>query len=428
MKKKIGGRRVLGHTVEMKKQTKRPPTRSKLPVLRQLCHLIPPHLVAQLARDLGGEKLARTFSHWSHVVALLYAQLVHAISLNDVCDSLRLHSGPLSTLRGATPPSKNGLSHANKERDPALAQALFWQMLAHLRSLCPALGGRANRRWAGRFTRTIHIVDSTTIELIASCLDWARHRRRKAAAKCHLRLDLQSFLPRFILLDSARHADGHHARAVCAGLCAGEIALFDRAYVDFAHLRDLTQRAIFWVTRAKENHQFRVVKALLKKPAGKILRDDLVLPAVPATRALHPQRLRRVVALVEVDGQEVEMTFLTNHLEWAATSVVALYKCRWQIEVFFKQIKQTLQLADFLGNSARAVRWQVWTALLVYVLLRYLAAASQWGHSLARLWAVTRAALWLRLDLLKLLESYGTAGGSFRMLGAPEQAYLPGLP
>ena len=411
----------------MKNKSQRPPTRSKLPVLRQLCHLIPPHLVSQLARDLGAEKLARTFSHWSHVVALLYAQLVHAISLNDVCDSLRLHSGPLSSVRGATPPSKNGFSHANRERDPALAEALFWKMLAHLQSLCPALAGRAGRRLAGRFTRTIHIVDSTTIELIASCLDWARHRRRKAAAKCHLRLDLQSFLPRFILLDSARHADGHHAWAVCAGLRAGEIVLFDRAYVDFLHLRELTGRGVWWVTRAKENHQFHVVKKLWQKPAGKILRDDLVLLKVPATRALHPERLRRIVALVEVDGQEVAMTFLTNHLEWAAASVVALYKCRWQIEVFFKQIKQTLQLADFLGNSARAVRWQVWTALLVYVLLRYLAAASQWGHSLARLWAVTRAALWLRLDLRALLRSYGTAGGSFRMLGAPEQAYLPGM-
>ena len=157
------------------------------------------------------------------------------------------------------------------------------------------------------------------------------------------------------------------------------------------------------------------------------LRADLVLLAAPATRALHPIRLRRVVALVEMDGQEVELTFLTNHLEWAATSVVALYPCRWQIEVFFKQIKQTLQLADFLDNSARAVRWQVWTALLVYVLLRYLAAVSQWGHSFARLWAVTRSALWLRVDLRALLESYGTAGGSFRMLGAPEQAYLPGM-
>jgi Domain of unknown function (DUF4372) len=103
LRKKVGGREIPGHTVGMKKKTQRPPTPSKLPVLRQLCHLIPPHLVAQLARDLGADKLARSFSHWSHVVALLYAQLVHAISLNDVCDSLRLHSGPLSGLRGATP-------------------------------------------------------------------------------------------------------------------------------------------------------------------------------------------------------------------------------------------------------------------------------------------------------------------------------------
>ena len=412
----------------MKKTFRSQPTRSKLSVLRQLCNLIPTHLVAQLARQHGVDEQARSFSPWSHVVALLYAQLTHAIGLNDVCDSLRLHSGPLSALRGATPPSKNGLSHANRQRDPALAEALFWQMLEHLKSLCPTFaGGRAGRRLAGRFTRAIHVVDSTTLELIASCLDWARHRRRKAAAKCHLRLDLQSFLPRFVLVDTARHADGYHARTVCAGLRAGEIVLFDRAYADFAHLYDLGQRGVFWITRAKESHQFRVVKKLQPKPAGKIRRDDLVLLQVPATRAGHPARLRRIVALVEVDGQEVEMTFLTNNLTWAASSVVALYKERWQIEVFFKQIKQTLQLADFLGNSAAAVRWQVWTALLAYVLLRFAAVRSQWGQSFVRLWAVLRASLWLRLDLAALLKSYGTAGGDLRMLGAPETAYLPGF-
>ena len=412
----------------MKKQSRPQPTRSKLSVLRQLCNLIPTHLVAQLARQHGVDEQARSFSPWSHVVALLYAQLTHAIGLNDVCDSLRLHSGPLSALRGATPPSKNGLSHANRQRDPALAEALFWQMLEHLKSLCPTFaGGRAGRRLAGRFTRAIHVVDSTTLELIASCLDWAKHRRRKAAAKCHLRLDLQSFLPRFVLVDTARHADGYHARTVCAGLRAGEIVLFDRAYADFAHLYDLGQRGVFWITRAKESHQFRVVKKLQPKPAGKIRRDDLVLLQVPATRAGHPARLRRIVALVEVDGQEVELTFLTNNLTWAASSVVALYKERWQIEVFFKQIKQTLQLADFLGNSAAAVRWQVWTALLVYVLLRFAAVRSQWGQSFVRLWAVLRASLWLRLDVAALLQIYGTAGGDFRMLGAPETAYLPGF-
>ena len=134
-----------------------------------------------------------------------------------------------------------------------------------------------------------------------------------------------------------------------------------------------------------------------------------------------------MVALVELDGQWVELTFLTNNLDWSAQTIADLYRCRWQIEVFFKQIKQTLQLADFFGQSANAVRWQVWMALLVYVLLRFLACAAQWEHSFTRLWALVRTALWKKLDVLALLRSYGTAGGSFRMLGQPEAAYLPGF-
>jgi len=161
------------------------------------------------------------------------------------------------------------------------------------------------------------------------------------------------------------------ARELCAGIREGEIVLFDKAYLDFAHLFDLLRRGVWWVTRAKDNMQYRVVKKRLKKPAGKILRDDEVMLKVEASRKFYPQRLRRVVALVEVDGVEREMVFLTNNMDWAAGTVAELYRCRWQIEVFFKQIKQTLQLADFLGNSANAVRWQLWTALLVYVPLRF---------------------------------------------------------
>jgi len=172
---------------------------------------------------------------------------------------------------------------------------------------------------------------------------------------------------------------------------------------------------------------FRVIARRIKKPAGKILRDDEIRLTTPQIRTDYPQRLRCVVALVEVEGVEREMVFLTNHFEWAASTVAELYRCRWQIEVFFKQIKQTLQLTDFLGNSANAVRWQVWTALLVYVLLRYQAFLSRWGSSFVRLWTCGHAALWLKLDALVLLKSYGTAGGDFRLLGQPEAAYLPGF-
>ena len=411
----------------MKKYNKNIPAVAKLNLLRQICNFIPDFLVPKLARATVVQDKARTFSPWSHLVALMYAQLTHSIGLNDVCDALGLHSGPLSSLRGATPPNRNTLSHANKVRPAQMAEQLFWAVLEHLGDLSPGfVSGQAGKRFARKFKRTIHLVDSTTIPLIASCMDWARHRRRKAAAKCHLRLDLQSFLPRFAIVDTARHNDARRARELCAGVQAGEIVIFDKAYVDFSHLADLSMREVFWVTRAKENLNCRVVRPLQAGAFGKVLRDDLIELQTPVSRDAYPVALRRIVALVEVDGREVEMVFLTNNLEWSAQSIVELYRCRWQIEVFFKQIKQTLQLADFLGTTANAVRWQVWTALLVYLLLRYLAFLSNWSHSFSRLFTLIRAALWKKSDVLSLLRCYGTAEGHFRYLAQPEQAYLPG--
>jgi hypothetical protein len=412
----------------MKKKNNIVPAPSKLNLLRQICNFIPQFLVPKLSRETGVEEKVRTFSAWSHVVSLLYAQLTHSIGLNDVCDALSLHSGPLSSLRGATPPSRNNLSNSNKVRPAAMAEKLFWAVFEHLGKLSPRfVSGKAGKRFARKFKRTIHLVDSTTIALIASCMDWAKHRRRKAAAKCHLRLDLQSFLPRFAIVDTAQHNDAKRAREVCAGIKAGEIVIFDKAYVDFAHLADLCMRLIFWVTRAKDNLSYRVVRCIQKGAVGKILRDDLIRLKTPASRREYPELMRRIVALVEVEGREVEMVFLSNNVAWSAESIVELYRCRWQIEVFFKQIKQTLQLADFLGTSANAVRWQIWTALLAYLLLRYLSFVSQWSHSFSRLFTLLRAGLWKKWDLLSLLNIYGTADGHFRYLAQPEQAYFPGL-
>jgi len=298
--------------------------------LAQLCNLIPGHLVGKLARETGVETKARTFSAWSHVVAVLYAQLTHAIGLNDVCDAPHHHTGWLSRIRGATPPSRNGFSHANKHRDAAMAERLFWTVLAHLQSLQPQFGARRRfKGLTGRFKRVIHVVDSTTIQLVASCLDWAKHRRRKAAAKCHLRLDLQSLLPRFAIVDPARDHDAGRAREVCAGIRAGEIVIFDRAYVDFPHLFGLLIRDVFWVTRTKTNVRPRVVKKRLRRPVGNILRDDEVVLVTAQSRGEYPNRLRRVTALVELDGKQVEMEFLTNNFVWSPATVADLYRCRW---------------------------------------------------------------------------------------------------
>ena len=404
------------------------PAMKKYTMFKQVCNLIPPHLVNKLAQEYGVDEKSRTFTPWSHVTALIYAQLTHAIGLNDVCDALRMNRGALATIRGATPPSRNNLSHANKVRDAQMAEALYWAIMEHLMKQSPGFAkGKIRRGYLRRFHKAIYAVDSTTIQLVANCLDWAKHRRRKAAAKCHLRLNLQSFLPACAIIDTAKFHDASQARDVCAALEDGEIVIFDKAYVDFVHLDELTDRGVNWVTRAKDNLQYKVIQRLQTTENPRILKDEIIELTVFKSRQAYPRHLRRIVALVEVDGQDEVLVFLTSQSTWSAWTVAELYRCRWDIEVFFKEIKQTLQLADFLGHNANAVRWQMWMGLLVHLILRYLAYLYSWAHSFTRLFTVVRAVLWRYFYLDDLLNSYGTAKPPGRICGAPELAYLPGF-
>ena len=403
------------------------PAGHQFTTLKQICDLIPRNLVPRLATEYGVDKRSRTFTPWSHVISMVFAQLAHSLSLNDICDTLGHHCGVLTTIRRATPPSRNGLSYANRNRNADMAEALFWETLRSLQRVAPGFGmGRKYCGFPKRFKRIINVVDSTTIRLVANCMDWAKHRRRKAAAKCHMRLDLQTFLPRFAIVKAADTHDATEARKLCADIQAGEIVVFDKAYVDFAHLFCLTGREVFWVTRAKENMQYEVV-CEQTTATDTILRDVRVKLTGPKSGKDYPDTLRLIEALVEIDGKDQTLTFLTNNMQWAPCSICDLYKGRWGIEVFFKQIKQTLQLADFLGYNENAVRWQVWTALLTYMLLRFIAYGSQWHGTFARLFTALRGVLWSRMCMYSLLRLCGTAYGPPRMPAAPYQAYLPGF-
>jgi len=396
-------------------------------LLRQICELIPAHLVPVLARKHDVD--ARTFSAWSHVTSHLYGQLTHAVGLNDICDSLGLNGSALRTVRGATPPKRNTFSHANRTRDFRMAETLYWRMAEHLPSVQHSFGaGKMRNRYLRRFNTAIHAVDSTTIELVANSMDWARHRRRKAAAKCHMNLDLQTMLPRYAIVDTAKFHDSRKAWAVCASLKSGEIVVFDKAYVDFLHLCDLDERGVFWVSRAKSNMQYRVVENLATTSHRSVLRDEIIELTGDRTKNNYDGKILRLVeARIEIDGKEVVMQFITNNFRWSAWTVAELYRARWEIEVFFKELKQTVQLNDFVGHNKNAVQWQIWTALLTHLLMRFLAHLSRWSHSFTRLFTLVRAGLWHRFDIVTFLERYGTAGGSFRMLSCPQQAYLPGF-
>ena len=403
------------------------PSRHKMTVLAQICKLIPGHMVNKLAAKHGVEEQARTFSPWSHVVSLLFTQTSHAMGLNDVCDTLQNHKGVLTTIRRATAPSRNGLSNANRTRKPEMAEDLFWEMLKHLEGISEGFGmARKYCSLPKRFRKTISTMDSSTIKLFANCLDWAKHRRRKAAAKMHLRLNLQEFLPKMIIVKTAGTHDSAEAKELCADVKAGEIVVFDKAYIDYKHLYSMNTRGIFWVSRSKTNMKYKSV-GQHKGSMGKIIRDEIIELTCPNVGKKYPEKLRLVEAWVKIEGKEKRMTFITNNFEWAASSVSDLYKARWGIEVFFKELKQTLQLADFLGYNENAVKWQVWTALLVYLLLRFIAFQSKWGHSFFRLFTVLRGVLWSCLDMFSVLESYGTAGAVVRLRAVPEQGYLPGF-
>ncbi len=236
------------------------PQKHTMSVLAQIASWIPDRIVDNLAAELKIQ--TRSFSAFSHVLAMLYAHLAHSLSLNDVCDDLRNHAGTLRQIRGCTPPSRNGLSHANMTRSADLAEGLFWKLYDSLAKRFPEFLA-SGRKYPGlpyRFkNRTIYAVDSTTIQLSADNLGWAQHRRRKAAAKMHTALDMRSFLPRFVIVKGAKDSDPKTAWELCADLKDGEVAVFDKAYVDFRHLRKLKERGVSWVTRSKDNMQYEVV-------------------------------------------------------------------------------------------------------------------------------------------------------------------------
>lgn len=400
------------------------PAKNKFTIFKQIVEIIPAYLVPKLARKHDVERRCRTFSAWSHVVSMLFAHHSHALSLNDVSDTLRFHQGALSTLRNATPPSRNGLSHANRVRPASMGKELFHEVLHHLTNNFPKFGRMDTTfKLPRKIKRTINLVDSTTIQLFANCMSWAKHRRRKAAAKCHMLLDAQTFLPRFAVVKSANSHDAVMAKTLCSGLKDGEFVIFDKAYVDFAHLFELMQRGILWISRAKTNMAYQTVKNFKITNKNIIVDAKIKLTGIKSSQ-FYPECFRLIIADVMRDGKLVRMEFITDDFELAASTICDLYKARWDIEIFFKQLKQTLKLSDFLGYNENAVQWQIWMALLTYVLMRFIAYTSKWKGTFARLFTALRGVIWNRLDLHSVLECCGTAEDQPRMCMQPQQLYL----
>lgn len=352
----------------------------------QLLQHVPRSQFQKLVIDHGAEYKAKGFSCWTQFVAMLFCHLAHADSLREICGGLACCLGKLKHLGITKSPKRSTLSYANQHRPAAFYESLFWALLQHFRDT-GKLGQNRKRKF--RFKNKLMSFDSTTISLCLSLFPWASFRRAKGGVKVHVLLDHDDYMPRYVRITEARKHDKTVAHLL--NLPPGSIVAFDRAYNDYALFGAWTAAGVFFVTRMKDNALYEVVENRTVPQHRNILVDQLVkLTGVKAEKKCAAF-LRRIVVWDDVNKRQ--LVLLTNHLEFGASTIAAIYKDRWEIELFFKTIKQHLKIKTFVGTSENALRIQIWTALIALLLIKYL-------HHLSKaFWSMSNLATMLRLNL-----------------------------
>ena len=363
----------------------------------QLLDHFPRSEFAALVRKHGAEKGAKGFTCWTQLVSMLFCQLARADSLREICTGLACCLGKLVHLGIYDAPSRSTLSYANGHRPATLYEDLFWTVLNRFRQQGSIVGLRASRF---RFKNKLLSFDSTTITLCLSLFPWAKFRQAKGGAKIHVLLDHDDYMPAFVYISEAKPHDVKAAKML--QLNPGSIVAMDRAYNDYRLFSDWTEQGVFFVTRMKDNTIFQVI-AERAVPQHRNIRADQVIRLTGAdAEEKCPHFLRRVV--VWDAENEREIVLLTNHMDFGSTTISAIYKDRWQIEIFFKTLKQNLKIKTFVGTSENALRIQIWTALIALLLLRWLHHLSKAGWSLSNLAAMLRMNLFTYRDLREWID------------------------
>jgi len=345
----------------------------------------------------SAERHAKGFTCWGQFVAMLFCQVAQLKSLREVCLGLASCEAPLKHLGISRTPSKSTLAYANQNRPWELYQTIFGQLLEKCRAEVAARGGRKKFR----FKNKLMSLDGSIIDLSASIFDWAKYKRTKGAIKLHLLLDHDGYLPSFAVVTEGKHSEVAVARNL--RLEAGTILVIDRGYNDYAWFAEMTREGVFFVTRMKTNTVYRVEGDCDIPARGDVLRDQIIsLPALD--KASEEPVLFRRIEYWNPDKREI-LVFLTNLLHLSATTIAAIYKDRWQVELFFKALKQTLKVKTFLGTSANAVKTQIWTALIAMLILKYLQMKATYGWSLSNLAALLRQQLFIFRDLWAWLNT-----------------------
>lgn len=358
----------------------------------QILKLIPRTDFERIVKETGAEYRSKGLSSWSQFVGMLFCQLGRAHSLREIEGGLKSCEGKLAHL-GIEAPARSSLSYANSHRPWALFEKVF-------HGLFEIVAAKAVGKKKFRFKNKLVSIDSTVIDLCLSMYDWAKFRRAKGAVKLHLVLDHDGYLPCFGIITDGKVADVKAAHQM--HFAPDTIVVDDRGYNDYRLFAKWTEAGVYFVTRMKDNSLFEVVEEHAVPKNRNILKDQTIRLTGTGAQEKCPHLLRRVEAVRDDTG--AILVFITNHHGLGASTIAAIYKDRWQIELFFKALKQNLKIKTFVGTSANAVKTQIWTALISMLLLRYLQLSSRFGWSLSNLVALLRMNLFTHRDLMAWLN------------------------
>ena len=373
-------------------------------ILNQLLQIFPRTEFEAAVRETKAERHARGFRSWDQFVAMMFCHLADANSLREICGGLASCEGRLSQL-GIQIPAKSTLAYANGHRDWRLYERVF-------QSLYEFCVKNLDRKTKFKFKNPLLSIDSTHIGLCSEMFPWATYSRQKGALKLHFTLDHAGYLPSAMVITTGKYSELIVARR--QRWQAGTILLFDRGFIDFSWFHRLSQQGVGFITRVKADMRYEIVESR-KIDNGT---DETVRFTGRSSREKHPGLLR--VVTIEKDGGE-RFQFLTNNTTLAASTIAAAYKDRWEIENFFRFLKQNLKIKSFLSTSPNAVWTQIWTAVIAMLLLRYIQLKSKVNWGFSNLLYFLRMNLFVYRDLWDWLERPFTPPDPFQQQPVPIQ-------
>lgn len=352
---------------------------------------------SKLVKQKETDKHQKGYNSWTHLVSMLFCQFAKSQSVRDISNGLRSATGNLNHLGILKAPSKSSISYQNKNRDWNLFKSYYYQLLS-------SLGQQAGfKQVKFKIKSKIFLLDSTTISLCLSLFDWAKYKTAKGAVKMHTLLDFDGNLPAYVNITNGKTADNKGAYDV--PLLKGSVIVADRFYNDFPLLNIWDSKGVYFVIRHKENMQYITVKenGLPENRHQHILKDEIIELKNSVSKEKYHGKLRRVAVWDDVNKQTIEI--ITNQMTWTANTISELYKSRWQVEIFFREIKQLLHIKSFIGTSENAVMIQIWTALITILILKALKAMAKFSWHLSNLVAFIRLNLFVKIDLKQWIDN-----------------------